>query len=180
VGFAQFCREGLNLGAGRVEGTGTVDGVRSMAKLFAEGELGGNAAAGFQFAHAAGEEAFELLLGSAASDHESIKIFDETGFHKECRLHEDGVADAGSLPGVELQEHGLRDGGMENGIEAQEFSGIGEDDGGEFRTIDAARRVGKICAELAEDFVVCGLAWFHEFVGDGVGVEDREAEFTKD
>jgi hypothetical protein len=180
TGFAEFCDEGSDLGAGGVEGAGTVDGVSGVAEFFVQGKLSGDAAAGFEFAHAAGQEAFELLFGSAEGDDEAIKASGEAGFDQKCGFHKDDFAHAGSSPCVELEEHGLLDAGMENGVEANEFGGIGEDDSGEFGTIDATGRVGQVRAELAEDFVVCGLAGFHEFVREGIGVEDREVEFVKD
>jgi hypothetical protein len=180
TGFAEKGGEGSDLGAGGAEGAGTVDGVSGVTELFVQGKLSGDAAMSFEFAHAAGEEAFELLLGSAEGDNEAIKASGEARFDQKCGFHKDYIADAGMSPGVELQVHGLLDAGMENGVEASEFDGIGEDHGGEFRTIDATARVGEIHAELAEYFVVCGLAGFHEFVRDGIGVEDQEAEFTED
>ena len=71
------------------------------------------------------------------------------------------------------------DAGMENGVETSECVGIGEGDGGEFAAVDAAGGVGEIGAEFAEDFVVSRLAGLHLAVRDGIGIEDREAEFAK-
>ncbi len=51
--------------------------------------------------------------------------------------------------------------------------------GSEFGAVDAAGTVSEIGAKCAKNFVVSGLAGFHEFVGDGIGVENREAEFAK-
>ena len=169
----------MDLGASGVEGAGTVDGVGGVAQFFVDGELGGNAVTSFDFAHAARKKALELLRGSAEGNHESIEVFGEAGFDEERGFHEGGVAKARALPGVELEEHGLLDARMENGVEASEFGGIGEGDSGEFATVDPAGSVGEIGAEFAEDFVVSGLAGFHEPVRDGIGVEDREAEFAK-
>ena len=167
------------MGASVVEGAGAVDGVCGVAEFFVDGKLCGNAAAGFDFAHAAGEEAFQLLRWSAEGDHESIEIFGEAGFDEKSGFDEGGVAKAGTFPRVELKEHGLLDARMKNGIEASEFVGIGEGDSGEFGAVDAAGTVGDIGAEFAEDFIVSRLAGFHEAVRDGIGVEDREAEFAK-
>jgi hypothetical protein len=150
-----------------------------MAQFFVDGKLSGDTAARFDFADAAGEEAFELLSGSAEGDHEAIEIFREAGFDKESGFDEGGISKARALPGVELEEHGLLGAGMENGVEASEFVGVGEDDGGEFAAVDAAGTAGDVRAEFAEDFVVSGLARLHEPVRDGVGIEDREAEFAK-
>jgi hypothetical protein len=177
--FVEVGGEGFDLGASGVEGAGAIDGVSGVAQFFVEGKLGGDAAAGFDFAHAASEEAFELLSRSAEGDHESIEIFGEAGFDEQSGFDEDGVAKAGALPRVELQEHGLLDARMENGVEASEFAGVGEDDGGKFGAVDAAGSVGDIGAEFAKDFVVSRLAGFHQTVRDGVGVEYGEAEFAK-
>jgi hypothetical protein len=167
------------LGASVIEGAGAVDGVGGVAEFFVNGKLGGNAAAGFDFAHAAGKEAFQLLRRSTECDDESIEVFGEAGFDEESGFDEGGVAKAGTFPGVELEEHGLLDAGMENGVEASEFVGISESDGGEFAAVDAAGPVGDVGAEFAKDFVVSSLAGFHEPVRDGIGIEDGEAEFAK-
>jgi len=167
------------LGASGFEGAGAVDGVGGVAEFFVDGKLGGNAAAGLDLAHVAGQEAFELLIGSAEGDDESIEVFGEAGFDEESSFDEGGVANARTLPDVELEEHGLFDAGMENGVEASEFVGIGEGDGGEFAAVDSSERVGEIGAEFAEDFVVSRLVGLHQTVRDGIGVEDRKAEFAK-
>ncbi len=177
--LAEFGGEGLDLGASGIEGAGTVDGVGGVAKFFVEGKLGGDAVAGFEFAHAAGEEALELLLGSAEGNDESIEISCEAGFDEKGGFDEGGIAEPGSLPRVELKKHGLLDARMKNGVEASELVRIAEDDGGEFATINAAGALGEIGAEFAKDFVVSRLAALHQFVGDGIGVEDGEAEFAK-
>ena len=150
-----------------------------MAQFFLEGKLSGDAAAGLRFAHVAGEESLELLLGSAEDDHESVEIFCESGFDEKRGFHEGGITKAGASPGVELDKHGLLHAGMENGIEASEFGGIGENDGGEFGTVDASGALGEIGSEFTNDFIVSRLAGFHELVREGVGVKDREAEFAK-
>jgi hypothetical protein len=93
-----------------------------VAEFFVDGKLGGNAAAGLDLAHAAGQEAFELLIGSAEGDDESIEVFGEAGFDEESSFDEGGVANARTLPGVELEEHGLFDAGMENGVKAMAAS----------------------------------------------------------
>ena len=129
-----------------------------MESFSSIGKLGGDAAAGFDFAHAASEEAFELLGGSAVGDHESIEMFGETGFDEQSGFDEDGVAKGGALPRIELQEHGLLDARMENGVETSESAGVGEYDGGELGAVDAAGSVGDIGAEFAKDFVVGWLA----------------------
>ena len=150
-----------------------------MAQFFVDRKLGGDAAAGFDFAHSASEEALELLSGSAESDDQPIEMLCETGFDEESGFDESGVAKSGALPGIELQEHGLLDAGMENGVEASESGGVGEDHRGEFGAVDAAGSVGDIGAEFAKDFVVSGLTGFHQTMRDGVGVENREAKFAK-
>ena len=177
--LAQPCGQGFDLSASVVERAGAVDGVGGVAEFFVDGKLGGNAAVSFDFAHAAGEEAFELLPGSAEGDHESIEVFCETGFDEESGFDEGGVAKAGTLPRVELKEHRLLDARMENGVEANEFVGIGEDDGGESAAVDAAGAVGDVGVEFAKNLFVSRLAGLHQTVRDGVGVEDREAKFTK-
>lgn len=169
----------MDLGAGGVERAGAVDDVGGVTQFFLEGKLSGDAAAGFRLAHVAGEESLELLFGSAEHNHESVEIFCESGFDEKRGFHESGIAKAGALPGVELEEHGLLNAGMENGIEASEFGGIGENDGGEFGTVDASRALGEIGAEFTNDVIVSGQAGFHELVREGVGVKDREAEFAK-
>ena len=150
-----------------------------MAEFFLDGKLGGNAAVGLGLAHVAGKEAFELLFRGAEGDDKSIEVFGEAGFDEKSSLDEGGVANARTLPSVELEEHGLFDAGMENGVQASEFVGIGEGDGGEFAAVDAAGGVGEIGPEFAEDFVVSRLAGLDQTVRDGIGVEDREAEFAK-
>ena len=177
--FVEVGGEGFDLGPSVVEGARAVYGVSGVAQFFVDGKLGGDAAAGFDFAHAASEEAFELLGGSAEGDHESIEMFGETGFDEQSGFDEDGVAKAGALPRIELQEHGLLDARMENGVETSEFAGVGEYDGGELGAVDAAGSVGDIGPEFAKDFVVGWLAGFHQTVRDGVGVENREAQFSK-
>ena len=167
------------MGASVVEGTRAVDGVGGVAEFFVDGKLCGDAAASFNFAHAASKEACELLRRSAEGDHESIEIFGEARFDEESGFDEGGLAKAGTFPGVELEEHGLLDARMENGVEASEFAGIGEGGSGEFGAIDATGTVGDVWAEFAQDFVMSGLAGFHEAVRDGIGVKDREAEFAK-
>ncbi len=175
----EFFDQGFDLGASVVEGARAVDGVSCVAEFFVDRKLGGDAAAGFDFAHAAGEEAFKLLGGGAEGDHESIEMFGETGFDEQSGFHEDGVAKAGALPRIELQEHGLLDARMKNGVETSELVGVGEDDGREFGAIDAAGSVGNVGAEFAKDFVVSRLAGFHQTVRNGVGVEYRKTEFAK-
>ena len=132
----------MHLGAGGIEGVRAIDSVGGVAKFFFEGKLRGDAASGFDFAHATGAKAFELLLGRAEGHDESIQIFGESGFDEERGFHEGGIADPGALPLFELVENRLLDAGMKNGVEASEFGEIGERDRSELGAIDSAGGVG--------------------------------------
>ena len=82
------------MGASRFEGAGAVDAVGGVADFFVDGKLGGKAAAGLELAHAAGKEAFELLIRGAEGDDKSIEVFGEAGFDEESSFDEGGVANA--------------------------------------------------------------------------------------
>src|SRR6266481_4155043 len=149
--------------AGFVEGAGAVDLIGGESKFLLDGELGGDAAAGFGFGEAASEESVELLLRLAPGDDKTVEIFVNAGFDEEGGFNEGGIAHALALPIVELTQDDFGDAGMDDGVEAVEAGIRGEDGGPKF----------------AEDFVVGGPAGFDEFVGEGVGIENGKAEFAE-
>jgi hypothetical protein len=68
---------------------------------------------------------------------------------------------------------------MDDGVETVEFRTIGKDDGAEFGAVHAAILGKHRLAEFVDDFVVGWLAGLDQFVGQGVGVEDREAHVAQ-
>lgn len=171
--------ESLNLGAGFFERARAVDGIGGALEFFFEWKLGGDAAASFGFAHAAGAEAFELLLRRAPGNDEAVESCGHAGFDEQGGFDENDGVSAAFLQVFELAENDLVNARMKDSVEVREFCGIGEDDGGEFVAVDASGRVGKISAEGLQDLVVSGLAGFHEFVGYGIGVKNGEAKFAQ-
>jgi hypothetical protein len=165
--------------AGFVEGTGAVDLIGGESEFLLDGELGGDAAAGFGFREAAGEEAVELLLRLAPGDDKTIQILVNAGFDEEGGFNKGSIAHALALPIVELTQDDFGDAGMDDGVEAVEAGAIVENDDAEFCAVNAAIRGEDGGTKFAEDFVVGGLAGFDEFVGEGVGIENGEAEFAE-
>ena len=179
LAFAEICGESLDLGAGFFECAGAIDGIGRAPELFFHGKLRGDASAGFGFAHAAGTQAFKLLFRRAPGDDETVEFCGHAGFDKQRSFDEGGGVSAFFLPVFELAENDLVNARMKNGVEPRELCGIGENDGSKFVAVDAAGRVGEIGAERLQNFVVSDLPGFHQFVGDGIGVQNRKAEFTE-
>lgn len=179
LALLQICSERLDLGAGLFERAGAVDGVRGVLEFFFNGKLNGDAAAGLGFAHASGAQAFELLLGRAPGNDEAVEPWGHACFDKQSGFDEGGMMSTTFLAVLELIENDLVDAWVKDGIEACQFGWIGEDDCSEFVTVDLAGRVGKVGAECFEDFIVGGLAGFHEFVREGIGVKNGEAKFAE-
>jgi hypothetical protein len=176
---AELSGEGFDLMAGFVEGAGAVDLIGGESEFLLDGELGGDAAAGFGFGETACEEAVELLLRLAPGDDKTVQIFVNAGFDEEGGFNEGGIAHALALPIVELTQDDFGDARMDDGVEAVETGAIVENDGAEFCAVNAPIRGEDGGTKFAEDFVVGGLAGFDEFVGEGVGIENGEAEFAK-
>src|SRR5882762_9161141 len=176
---AEFGGESFDLAASFLERAGTVDFLGGQTQFFLDGKLGGNAAAGFGFAEAAREEALELLFRRAPSHHEAVQVFVNAGFDQERGFDEGGVARAAPLPFLELTEDDFGDARMDDGVEAVESGAIGEDDGAELWTVNAAIGGHHPRAEFLEDFVVGRQARLDEPMGQGVGVEDGEAHFAE-
>ncbi len=151
--------------AGFVEGAGAVDLIGGESEFLLDGELGGDAAAGFGFGEAASEESVELLLRLAPGDDKAVEIFMNAGFDEEGGFNEGGIAHALALPIVELTQDDFGDARMDDGVEAGEAGAIVENDGAEFCAVNAAIRGEDGGPKFAEDFVVGGLAGFDEFVG---------------
>jgi hypothetical protein len=165
--------------AGFVEGAGAVDLIGGESEFLLDGELGGDAAAGFGFGEAASEESVELLLRLAPGDDKTVEIFVNAGFDEEGGFNEGGIAHALALPIVELTQDDFGDAGMDDGVEAVEAGAIVENDGAEFCAVNAAIRGEDGGPKFAKDFVVGGPAGFDEFVGEGVGIENGKAEFAE-
>src|ERR1700694_3801933 len=176
---AEFDGEGFKLAAGFFEGAGAVDFLGSETQFFFDGELSGDAAAGFRFTEATREEAVELLLGFAPGDDQAIKFFVDAGFDEECGLYEGRGACALALPFVEFAEDDFRDARMDDGVQTVELGAVAEDDGAELGAVDAATCVGDGRAEFMEDLVMGGLAGLNKFMGERIGVEDAKAHFAE-
>jgi hypothetical protein len=165
---AKFAGQRLDLAARFFEGPGAIDFLGGEAQFFLDGELGGNTAAGFRFAEAARDEAFELLLGGAPDDHQAIELFVDAGFDEQRRLDEDGIADTGAPPDLELAEDDFGDARVHDGVETVQLGAICEDHSTEFRAVDAAGRIGDRRPKFLDDFGVGRLAGFDEFVPESV------------
>src|ERR1700719_4208489 len=176
---AELGRESFDLAASFLEGAGTVDFFGGEAQFFVDGKLRGDAAACFGFPEAPRDEALELLFRPAPGNHEAIQLLVNTGFDQKSGFHKGGVARAATLPFLELTEDDFRDARMNDGVEAVESGAIGKDDGAELCPVDAAVRGDHGLAEFLEDFAVGWLAGLDEPVGQGVGIEDREAHFAE-
>ena len=105
--FEEIHGESLNLGAGFIERAGAIDGVGGALEFFFERKLGGDAAAGFCFAHAASAEAFELLLWRTPGDDEAVEPCGHAGFDEQGGFDEDGAVSAAFFPVFELAENDL-------------------------------------------------------------------------
>ena len=68
---------------------------------------------------------------------------------------------------------------MKDRVEFCEFRWIGEHDRCQFVAVDLAGRIREIGAEHLQNLVVSRLAGFHQSMGDGVGVQNREAKFAE-
>jgi hypothetical protein len=176
---AELGGQGLDLATGFFEGAGAIDLRRGMAELFGDGELRGDALASVFVAEAAGAKALELLLGAAPGDYEAIEILVIAGFDEQRGFDEGGLASAIACPFRKFLVNGDFDARVKDRVEASEFGRVGEDNGGEFCAIYASVVGEDRGAEFANDFVVSGLAGLDEFVGEGIGVEDVEAQFAK-
>jgi hypothetical protein len=179
VAAAELGCEGFDLAAGFVERAGAIYFLGGEKKFFLDGELCGDAAAGFRFAEAAGDEAIELLFGRAPGDDKPVQIFVDTGFNEQGGFDEDGVADTGAPPYFELAQDDFGDARVNDGVEAVEPSAVVENDSGKFAAVNAAVRGEYGLAKFLEDFRECRLAGLDEFVREGVGVEDGEAHFAQ-
>jgi hypothetical protein len=179
VAAAELGCEGFDLAAGFIERAGAIYFLGGKKEFFFDGELGGDAAAGFGFAKAASDETIELLLGCTPGDDEAIEILVDAGFDEQGGFDEDGVANTGAPPYFELAEDDFGDARVNDGIEAVEPGAIVENDGGKFAAVNAAVCGEYGLAEFLEDFCVRRLARLDEFVREGVGVEDGEAHFAQ-
>jgi hypothetical protein len=179
LALVEICGERLYLGSSFVECTGAIDFVSGVFEFFFDGKLGGEAAASFGFAHAPGAQAFELLFRCAPGDDEAVESFGHASFDEQRGFDKRGGVSAAFFPVPELIENDLIHARVKDGIEFREFRSIGEDDGREFVAVYLAGSIGKTWAERIENFVVSGLAGFHQFVGDGIGVENWEAKFAE-
>ena len=171
--------EGFDLMASLFEGAGAVDFFGGETEFFFDGELGGDAAAGFGFAEATRNKTLELLPRLAPGDDEAVQIFVNTGFDEEGGFDERSVAHASALPVFELAEDDFGNARMDDGVEVVELGTVVEDNGAEFGAVNAAAGSEDGRAECLEDVVVSGLAGLDEFVGEGIGVEDGETEFAE-
>ncbi len=68
---------------------------------------------------------------------------------------------------------------MKNGVELRELRRIREDDGRQFVAVDSAGRIGQFGAEGLQNVVVSGLAGFHQFVRNGIGIQNGKSEFVQ-
>ncbi|GAC1661539.1 MAG: hypothetical protein NVS9B4_13900 [Candidatus Acidiferrum sp.] len=105
----------------------------------------------------------------------------EAGFDEQRGFDKGYVVGVGLLPYVELPRHSFGYQGVDNGIEASEFSGIGEDDGGEFGAVDDRRICGLMRdddggSEFVEDWLIGRLAGLDQRVSQGVGVKNGKAQ----
>jgi hypothetical protein len=167
------------LAAGFFEGGGAIDFFCGVAEFFFGGELGGDALTGFLLAQAAGAEALELLIGAAPGDDEAVEIFVVTRFHEQGGFDEGGGSSAVTGPFVELAVCGCFYARVKDDVEAGELCVVVENDCGQLCAIDAIVWIEDGGAEFAEDFVVGRLAGLDEFVREGIGVENVEAEFAQ-
>jgi hypothetical protein len=164
---------------GFIERSGAIDFFGGETKFFLDGELGGDAAAGFDFAETTRDEALELLLRLTPGDYEAVEFFVNTGLDQERGFDERWVAHTTPLPFVELAEDDFRNARVDDGVEAVEPGAVVEDDGAKFCPVNAAIRGDHCLAEFLEDPIVGWLAWLDEFVGNGVSVEDGETHFAE-
>jgi len=94
----EFAGESLDLEAGLLQRAGAVDFLGGKTQFLRDGKLGGDAAASFGFAKAAGNEALELLLRLAPGNHQTIQIFVNAGFDQKSASKKAASRCAGPLP----------------------------------------------------------------------------------
>jgi hypothetical protein len=176
---AKLAGESLDLEARLLQRAGAVDFLGGETQLFRNGKLGGDAAASFGFAKVTGNEALELLLRLAPGNYQAIEFFVNAGFDQKSGFHKGGVARAGALPFDELTEDDFGNARMDDGVETVEPGAIVENDSAEFCPVDTATGGKHGLPEFLEDLVVGRLAGLDEAVSQGIGIEDREAHFTK-
>ena len=105
--FAKIRGESLDVDAGFIERAGAIDGVGGALEFFFERKLGGDAVAGFGFAHAAGVEAFELLFRPAPGHNQTVELCGHAGFDEQGCFDEGRGVSATLLPVFELAKNDL-------------------------------------------------------------------------
>ena len=179
MGAAEPGGESFDLAAGAFQGSRAVDFFGGEAQFFFDRKLRGDAAAGFGFAEAACAEALKLLLGFAPSDHQALECLVNASFDDEGRFDKSNIARALTLPFLELTRDDFRDPRVDDGVQAVELGAIAKNDGGKFGAVDAAAGVGDGRPEFLKNFVIGRLAGLYELVGEGVGIEDGEAQVAE-
>src|SRR5260370_11342089 len=80
LAVAELGGQRLDLAASSFERAGAIDFLGGQAKVFLDGKLRGDAAAGLRFAKASRPQPLQLLLGTAPRDPQAIEIFVNAGF----------------------------------------------------------------------------------------------------
>ena len=124
---------------------------------------------------ATGQETLQLLLGGAPGDDQTVELFFKAGLDEQGGFNEDNVSVAAALPLGEFLQHSGMDARVNDGVEAGEFCGIGEDDRGQLRAVDAFTVRGDLAAEFCDSFSIGRLPWFDQLMSEGVGVKHCEA-----
>jgi hypothetical protein len=155
-----------------------IDSLGGEFEFFLHGHLRSDAAARFGLAEATREEALELLFWLAPGDDDAIQILVHSRFDEQRGFDKGGGAPR-TLPLVELAKDGFADAGMDDGVEAIQFCAIVENDSAQFGAVDAAIAAENALAEFLDDICESRLTGLDEFMGEGVGIEDGEAEFAQ-